>query len=374
MNKEIIKRILEGFDPVKHNLPVDFLLTNLTELKGCGCKVAQEVMFKFPAFWLPVLFLGIGLDSCIIPLRHEGLWLVQTTDFFYPLVDDPFLMGRITCANVLSDLYACGVSICDNMLTLLGIPRDMDVKVREIVIAMFLDGFKQTAAEVGTTIRGGQTVKCPWLLLGGVGTAVCSRKDMSKLQDAQPGDKIVLTKPVGGQVAVNSFEWLKRNNPKVKDLNLDEKKIRRAYQQTVEQMCRLNRNAAELARKYHAHASTDVTGFGLIGHADNLAKSQRRNCKFVIEKMPVIEYTEEISRKMGNGFRLYDGRAAETSGGLLIVVEEKDAEPLCKELEKLDGFPAWIIGTVAERTGDGDTYAEFSKNLEIFTVPSRIHS
>lgn len=61
-----------------------------------------------------------------------------------------------------------------------------------------------------------------------------------------------------------------------------------------------------------------------LGHADNLAKSQRRNCKFVIEKMPVIEYTEEISRKMGNGFRLYDGRAAETSGGLLIVVEEKD--------------------------------------------------
>ncbi|XP_072345147.1 selenide, water dikinase 3-like [Scyliorhinus torazame] len=74
--------------------------------------------------------IGIGMDSCVIPLRHGGLSLVQTTDFFYPLVDDPYMMGRIACANVLSDLYAMGITECDNMLMLLSVSQKMTEKVR----------------------------------------------------------------------------------------------------------------------------------------------------------------------------------------------------------------------------------------------------
>ncbi|EFO27024.2 selenide [Loa loa] len=312
---------------------------------------------------------GIGLDSCVIPLRHQGLFLVQTTDFFYPVVDDPYLMGRITCANVLSDLYAMGVVDCDNMLILLGIPKDISDKERDIVATNFFDGFKDTAKEAGTAIRGGQTVCCPWLLLGGVATSVCSTNEIATVDGARPGDVLLLTKPLGAQVAVNSYEWLKTGNPRVKELKLDEARVVRAYQQVVEQMCRLNRNAARMILKYGIHASTDVTGFGILGHADNLAKAQKAEVRFVIHTLPIIDYMAEISKIMGNGFNLFSGTSAETSGGLLIAVEKEKAEQLRTELEQLDGFPVWLVGDVFS----GSRGAIIAEDVKIVSIASRIH-
>ena len=89
---------------------------------------------------------GIGMDCSITPTRHHNLSLVQTTDFFYPLVDDPYVMGKITCANVLSDLYAMGVTDCDNMLMLLGVPQKMTEKERAIIIPIIMRGFKVSSA------------------------------------------------------------------------------------------------------------------------------------------------------------------------------------------------------------------------------------
>lgn len=85
---------------------------------------------------------GIGMDSSVIPLRHGGLSLVQTTDFFYPLVDDPYMMGKIACSNVLSDLYAMGVTECDNLLMLVAVSTKMTEKERDVVIPLMLRGFK----------------------------------------------------------------------------------------------------------------------------------------------------------------------------------------------------------------------------------------
>ena len=84
----------------------------------------------------------IGLDCAVIPLQHQGLVMVQTTDFFYPLVDNPYLQGKIACSNVLSDLYSMGVPYCDNILMLLGIPTKMSNDERSIVIKMMMRGFK----------------------------------------------------------------------------------------------------------------------------------------------------------------------------------------------------------------------------------------
>lgn len=371
MNKAI-KRILDGFDPVAYDLPPRFLLTKLTEMKGCGCKVPKAILLEF----LESLKtesktneIGIGLDSCVVPLRHKGLFLIQTTDFFYPLVDDPYLMGRITCANVLSDLYAMGVADCDNMLILLGIPKDISDKERDVVVTNFLNGFKDTATEVGTIIRGGQTVRCPWLLLGGVATSVCYAHEMAKIDEARPGDVLLLTKALGSQVAVNSYEWLKSGNERITQLELDEARIVRAYQQATEQMCRLNRNAARMTLKYGTHASTDVTGFGILGHADTLAKAQKAEVQFVIHTLPIIEYVPEIAAAIGNGFNLFTGNCAETSGGLLIAVEKEKAELLCRELEQLDGFPVWMIGNVVS----GPRSAIIAGDAEILCVSSRLH-
>ncbi|RUS71472.1 hypothetical protein EGW08_020771 [Elysia chlorotica] len=113
------------------------------------------------------------MDASITPLRHGGLSLVQTTDFFYPLVDDPYMMGKITCANVLSDLYAMGVTECDNMLMLLSCSNKMTDKERDVIIPIIMRGFKDAAEEAGSQVTGGQTVINPWMTIGGVATTVC---------------------------------------------------------------------------------------------------------------------------------------------------------------------------------------------------------
>lgn len=108
----------------------------------------------------------------MLPTRHKGLSLVQTTDFFYPLVDDPYVQGKIACANVLSDLYAMGVAECDNMLMLLGVSTDMTAKEREVVTSLMIKGFNDLAEEAGTSVNGGQSVLNPWYIIGGVATSV----------------------------------------------------------------------------------------------------------------------------------------------------------------------------------------------------------
>lgn len=203
-----------------------------------------------------------------------------------------------------------------------------------------------------------------------------------RVDQAQPGDVLVVTKPLGGQVAVNSYEWIKNNPEKISSMGLDIEKIRRAYRQVCEQMCRLNRNAARLLHKYHAHASTDVTGFGIlgwyiislyffiIGHAENLAKAQMRRVDFIIEKLPMIEYMDTISKQYPdkNGFRLFSGYAAETSGGLLVAMSAENAQKYIKELRELDGFPAWVIGKVVE----GHNSAAIANDAEVVAVQSSI--
>merc|ERR1739838_826368 len=105
--------------------------------------------------------IGIGMDSSITPLRHGGLSLVQTTDFFYPLVEDPYMQGRIACANVLSDLYAMGVSECDNVSLICGIPTSLTDLEEEVVIGQMLEGFRDCAKEGGVRVKGGQIVPNP---------------------------------------------------------------------------------------------------------------------------------------------------------------------------------------------------------------------
>lgn len=147
-----------AFDPAAHDLDVSFRLTRFADLKGRGCKVPQEVLSKLVStlqqdystpddehsqyMHMTMPRIGIGLDCSVTPIRHGGLCLVQTTDFFYPIVDDPYMMGKIACANVLSDLYAMGVIDCDNMMMLLAVSTKMTEKERDVVIPLIMRGFK----------------------------------------------------------------------------------------------------------------------------------------------------------------------------------------------------------------------------------------
>ncbi|XP_048879817.1 selenide, water dikinase 3 [Brienomyrus brachyistius] len=322
------------------------------------------------------------MDCCVIPLRHGGLSLVQTTDFFYPLVEDPYMMGRIACANVLSDLYAMGITECDNMLMLLSVSQKMNDKERERVMPLMIKGFRDAAEEGGTSVTGGQTVVNPWIIIGGVATVVCQPTDFIMPDSAVPGDVLVLTKPLGTQVAVNAHQWLDMPDKwnKIK-LVVSREEVEQAYQEAMFNMATLNRTAAALMHTFNAHAATDITGFGILGHARNLAQQQRSDVAFVIHNLPIIAKMAAISKACGNRFGLLQGTSSETSGGLLICLPREQAARFCAEMKSCrhgpggplgqegaaEGQQAWIIGIVEK----GNRCARIIDKPRIIEVPPR---
>eukprot|EP00128_Syssomonas_multiformis_P000673 Colp12_sorted_trinity150504_noHs@11948 len=306
--------------------------------------------------------IGIGLDSCVVPLRHKDLCLVQTTDFFYPLVDDPYVQGQIACANVLSDLYAMGVTECDNMLMLLGVSRDLTRDERDVVVPMAINGFNAHARLAGTAVRGGQTVLNPWFLIGGVATAVCSRSEFIMPDQAQVGDVLVLTKPLGTQVSVNAHQWLDNADrlAAIADVITTEEVVA-AYEMSMASMAHLNRRAAGLMHKHGSHGATDVTGFGILGHGQNLAAAQREAVDFVLHTLPCIKGMSAVNNIVDFGLRR--GYSAETSGGLLVVLPAAAAQAYIDDVS-VDGIPAYIVGAVVQ----GSRTARLADDVKIIEV------
>jgi selenide, water dikinase len=167
----------------------------------------------------------------------------------------------------------------------------------------------------------------------------------------------VLTKPLGTQLATNAYIWMKENSESWLKLaeHFEPNTIVRAYEQSITSMSTLNRVAAELMHKYNAHAATDVTGFGLLGHAHNLAKFQKASVRMIIHDLPIIENVVKIAKALNRAEKLLAGRAVETSGGLLIALPATAAKEYCEEYKRLSGEKreAWIVG-----------YVEASKELE----------
>jgi selenide,water dikinase len=191
---------------------------------------------------------------------------------------------------VLSDLYACGVSHCDTMLMILGISLKMTEDERMITTREIIRGFNDTATEAGTSVTGGQTVMNPWPIIGGTATAVCVEGDFIRPVHAVAGDVLVLTKPIGTQIAVNCYEWYtsKRETlDKLVDQPTDFE-VCKLYEKACHFMGKLNKRAAELMITHGAHAATDITGFGILGHVDNLAKNQNAAVDFELTHLPIL--------------------------------------------------------------------------------------
>lgn len=123
--------------------------------------------------------IGIGMDSAVIPLlRQPGLSVVQTVDFFYPLVDDPETMGRIALANVCSDMYAVGVTHIDKITVIISVPLEFSDHDTAIVVPLIVKGFAAAAAEAGCQVRIGNVAVNPWCIIGGVATAICADNEI----------------------------------------------------------------------------------------------------------------------------------------------------------------------------------------------------
>jgi selenide,water dikinase len=281
---------------------------------------------------------------------HNGRALVATADFITPVCDDPRRFGRVAAANALSDVYAMGARPLF-ALNLCCFPEN----VPEEVLHAILEGAATTLGECGAALVGGHSVRDKDLKYGLAAVGDVDPEKLLTNAGARPGDRLILTKPLGTGVIINAF----------KTDAIDAEGLEPA----LKEMERLNAQAAELAVEHRAHAATDVTGFGLAGHALEMALASEKEFRIRFDRLPVLEgfhhliskgvttgstqpnqafvaphFVDRIGLKPERAELLFD---PQTSGGLLISVPMEGAEALLAELIKR-GHTAAEIGDVRD--------------------------
>jgi len=280
--------------------------------------------------------------------RHRAL--VQTVDFFTPIVDDPFSYGQIAAANSLSDIFAMGGRPL-TALNIVGFPADL---VRPRVISAILRGGLAKAAEVGCALVGGHSIRNPEPIYGLAVTGIVDVRHVTTNANARPGDLLVLTKPLGTGIATTA---IKRGLAS-----------RALEKRVIALMSKINTVGAELAERDLVRAATDITGYGLIGHLVSLCRASDVSADIDPNAVPMI--SDEISDLIelgsvpeGSRQNLYAttvvvdwGRTdqmhrilltdAQTSGGLLLCVAEAKLEKMLKFLRQARTPCAAVIGRI----------------------------
>jgi len=276
-----------------------------------------------------------GDDAGIYRLDN-GTLLVQTVDFFTPVVDDPEEYGAIAAANALSDVYAMG----GRPLTALSIAAIPDQDFPTEWTAAIFRGGARKLKEAGCALLGGHTVRDPEIKFGYAITGVVDESALLTNAGAKPGDVLVLTKPLGTGVIATAQKKGTAPAESIRASSLS--------------MARLNRIPSELARRYNAHAATDITGFGLIGHAFGLARESHVGLEIETQRLPLLPGAVELAAEnQSGGLKANRKQFAtqvetsgdishelhtlvfdpQTSGGLLLSMPEERAESLLLELK-----------------------------------------
>jgi selenide, water dikinase len=306
---------------------------------------------NLPKFTDPNLIVGAEdfSDAGVYRLRDD-LYIVQTLDFFPPLVDDPYLFGRIAAANSLSDVFAMGGRPVTAM-NIVGFPDD---QLELEIFGEILRGGAERVMAAGAVIVGGHTVRDVEIKYGLSVTGVATPETLLTNKGAKPGDTLVLTKALGTGFVTTAFKAGKCP-PDVLEV-------------ATASMAGLNRAAAEAAQATGAHASTDITGFGLIGHTAEVAQASRVTITLELSKLPILPGALDLVRagyktRASNSNRAFAEATtrlapgldplrveiafdAQTSGGLLISVSPERADELVERAKTGGAVAATIIGNV----------------------------
>ncbi|MEZ5338831.1 MAG: selenide, water dikinase SelD [bacterium] len=292
------------------------------------CDLA-EMMSQLPVMEHSDLLVGPlhGSDAGVFRLR-EDLALVQSTDFFPPMISDARAFGRISATNAISDIYAMGARPV-TALNLLAAPRGED----QGALVDMMDGAREIVEEAGAVISGGHTILNDVVMFGLSVTGVVHPERLLRNTTVQDGDVLVLTKPIGTAVVVHAYN---AGNATEDDLA-----------GCVASMCTLNRIASELLHDCGAHASTDITGFGLLGHASDMLSTSELGIEIDAAAVPLIGRTRELAEagnicggtkrnaEFTDSFVDYTPGSehwrmilndAQTSGGLLVSLPQVRAE------------------------------------------------
>ncbi|HNQ24083.1 MAG TPA: selenide, water dikinase SelD [Phycisphaerae bacterium] len=337
-------------------------LTRFTSGLGCACKLRpqalEEVLAGLPRIsGDPNVLVGIetGDDAAVYRIAPD-LALVQTVDFFTPIVDDPFTFGAIAAANSLSDIYAMG----GRPLFALSVVAFPSNRLPLRVLQEILRGGGRVAQEAGIAIIGGHTVDDPEPKFGLVVTGVVSPAEVWTNVGARPGDALILTKPLGTGVLTTALKAGALPAP--------------ARDRLCRVMMTLNRAAADALRSFEVHACTDVTGFGLLGHLRGMITASQVDVELDHRALPWIAPAPELALAghVPGGTRANRGYVeplvewapsvpetvrmlacdAQTSGGLLAAVPATQAEAAVEALRAAGVEAACIIGRVT-RSGGG---------------------
>ncbi|MCB1005871.1 MAG: selenide, water dikinase SelD [Acidimicrobiales bacterium] len=334
-------------------------LTEFSRGAGCGCKLsAAELRSALDAMRVPlptrpeVMVDPSSADDAGVFRLGDDVALVQTLDFFTPIVDDPATWGRIAATNALSDVWAMG----GRPITALNIVAWPRAALGWELLGEVLDGAASVLADAGCALVGGHSIDDDEPKFGLSVTGVVHPEQLLTNDAAQPGDRLVLTKPLGVGVLTTA---VKRGLAG-----------RAAEDRAVDWMCHPNRSAAEAAVAAGIRCATDVTGFGLVGHLSEVLRASGAAAELEVASVPVIDGVRELVEAgavAGGSQRNLDDTDhvdwagvtttdavvlcdAQTSGGLLLAVPP---HLLPEVMAPLGPEGAWVLGTVVE-AGPGD--------------------
>jgi selenide,water dikinase len=324
-----------------------YRLTKVVPVHGCSCKLPQYQLGRLlenaglsSGFGEEVLA-GPWENSSVVKIA-DGIAVLNTLDFFTPMVDEPEIQGRITGSNVTSDIYCLAVTRIVSVLSIMAYPEDMP---DEIAVGM-LKGFGDFCREMGAPVVGGHTIRNPWPIIGGAATGIGDPDKIVYTKGAKAGDRLFLTKPLGIAPAMAAYRLRKEKEGRDLLKDTPEDLIESAIKEAIDGMTESNKPVAEAMQNVLVHAATDVTGFGLTGHARNMAMLGKVD--IVIDQLAVIRGTPVLADLFG--YPLLQGEAKETAGGMLIAVAEADADDLLSELDKRK-VRHWPVGYVKEGNG-----------------------
>jgi len=308
----------------------------------------------FPADRYPDLLVGLEVsDDAAVYRVNSELAIIQTLDFFTPVVDDPYDYGAIAAANSMSDVYAMGGEVV-LALNICGFPPDLPAAV----ISEILRGGAEKVAEAGAVLAGGHTVDAREPLYGLAVMGIVHPQKVLTKGGARPGDVLVLTKPLGVGIITTALKGGVADTSHVAA--------------AVESMKRLNRQAMQLIQQVGANACTDITGFSLLGHACEMAERSKARLRFYMERLPFLDGATQYADENlfpGGACRNRDAYSAqvsfapgiseemqmllftpETSGGLLAAISPEQVETLVA-LFQAHNHPCWIVGEAIEGSG-----------------------
>ena len=327
-------------------------LTEYSHGQGCGCKISPKVLDTILKSSLteindPNLLVGnASRDDAAVYDLGNGQAVISTTDFFMPIVDDPFTFGRIAATNAISDIYAMGGAPL-MAIAIFGRPID---KLAPEVGQQVIEGGRSVCAAAGISLAGGHSIDAPEPIFGLAVTGKVSIKHLKENSKAQVGDKIYLTKPLGIGILTTAQK---------------QKKITQEDEtRAIDTMCKLNDIGSKLAKITGVNAITDVTGFGLGGHLIEVCQGSKVSAVIDYQKVPTLA---NIQHYLANGcspggaqrnFDSYGQHLSpmstevqsiicdpQTSGGLLIMVSDKAQEEF-NQLMLSAGFSLDAIGEI----------------------------